>query len=429
MTTDFASFPELVNNQRPRVLLQAYACSPYRGGEPGMGWNRVLEMARYFDTWVLCKQQRYEPDIRKYFAEQGHCKGLHFQFVPRTRFEKLLKRIPGLFYLAYNLWVRRAYRVALKLYGEHPFDLIHQVNFNSYREPGYLWKLNVPFIWGPVGGTQNYPWRFLHRAGLGGAVVEGLRNIVNNLQFRFSPRVRAAARRAEVLLTANSEGKADFERVHKLNSILLLETGICVVEEEGFEHTIDDGPLKILWSGVFGHKKALHLLLEALSRLPETARYELRILGRGPLEKRWKKIARKVKVEANCTWLGWLPYYEALNQYKWADLFVFTSLRDTSGNVVLEALSWGVPVICLDHQGAGDIVTPECGIKIPVTIPQEVISGLRDALLEFSQNKDILVVLSRGALQRAQKYLWSRNGEQMAEIYFKVLRSQARNGR
>jgi hypothetical protein len=28
------------------------------------------------------------------------------------------------------------------------------LNMIGYREPGYLWKLNVPFVWGPMGGTN-----------------------------------------------------------------------------------------------------------------------------------------------------------------------------------------------------------------------------------------------------------------------------------
>ena len=37
------------------------------------------------------------------------------------------------------------------------FDLIHNLNPIGYREPGYLWKLNLPYIWGPIGGIPNRP--------------------------------------------------------------------------------------------------------------------------------------------------------------------------------------------------------------------------------------------------------------------------------
>ena len=65
------------------------------------------------------------------------------------------------------------------------------------------------------------------------------------------------------------------------------------------------------------------------------------------------------------------PHEEALRQYAKADVFAFTSLRDTTGGVIAEALAAGLPVICMDHQVAHDVVTEDCGIKIPVTTPEE----------------------------------------------------------
>ena len=105
------------------------------------------------------------------------------------------------------------------------------------------------------------------------------------------------------------------------------------------------------------HGKALHLLSGALAQLPPEVPYELRILGDGPLRDRWQRLARRLGVAPHLNWLGRLPHQEALRQYAWADLFVFTSLRDTSGNVVVEAWPPALPVLCLDHQGMHDIVT------------------------------------------------------------------------
>ena len=102
-------------------------------------------------------------------------------------------------------------------------------------------------------------------------------------------------------------------------------------------------------------------------------------------------------------------------------LFVFSSLRDTCGTVVLEALSRGVPIISLDHQGVGDVVTPECGIKIPVTTPSDVILRLSDAIASLAQDKLRLEKLSNGATERAKEYLWSVKGEKIAKIYNNVI--------
>jgi glycosyltransferase involved in cell wall biosynthesis len=406
-----------------RILLLAYACSPYRGSEAGVGWNRAIETAKYFDTWVICKQNKYAKEINKWISENGKIPGLYFCFLPRTIFEIFLKGIPGLWYLAYNLWHRRAYYFAKRLHNEFHFDLVHQITNCGFREPGYLWKLDIPFIWGPVAGTNNYPWRFLFAGGIKSAVIEGCRSLINIIQFRFSKRVRKALQHATLFLTANSEGKKAFKRVYKVEPILELDIGTpSVVDRSSSIDYQHKGPLRILWSSAFLYHKALHLLFDALEGIPTSVPYELKILGDGPLKKRWKNLAVHNGVQDHCNWMGWLPHDQALAQYEWADIFAFTSMRDACGTVVLEALSHGVPVICFDHQGAGDVVTEECGIKIRVTNYEEAVSRLQKAIIDIAQDRNRLSRLSGKAVERASEYLWSLKGKKMVELYSKVLK-------
>jgi glycosyltransferase involved in cell wall biosynthesis len=408
---------------RPRVLLLAAACNPYKGSDFIQGWERALGTATRFDTWVICGHWD-RADITRYLAEHGEIPGLRFYFLEPCWQEERLKTRRPLFYthfIPYHLWHRRAFHVAERLHREVKFHLVHQVTLVGYWEPGYLWRLSAPFIWGPVGGTQNYPWRFLGLAGPAGALKEIVRTILNIWQFRFSPRVRRAVRRARCLIVSTSHGQRDFTRVYGFTPPVLLDAGVAAVSSKPLEKSSPDSPLRILWSGEFISRKGLPLLLMALARLPREVTFELRILGDGPLRRRWLRLAHSLGLAPRCQWLGWLSYHEALKQYDWSQLLVFTSLRDTSGNVVLEALSRGVPVVCLDHHGMRDIVTAECGIKIPVTTPGEVTTTLRDHLVALATDRARLESLSRGALKRAGRFLWSHNGEQMARIYFSVL--------
>jgi glycosyltransferase involved in cell wall biosynthesis len=413
-------------SRRPRVLLVAHLCNPYRGGEYGVGWHRAVETAKYCDTWVLLSQEEpNQPDINQWLEENGPVPGLRILIIPGTPSENFFKRIPGFWYLIYNRWQRRAYRVALRLHQEQPFDLMQQVTICGYREPGYLWKIGAPFIWGPVGGTQNHPWGFFCADnGWWGAAMEALRSVINTLQMRFGRRIRLASRKAAVVLAANSTNRRDLEKYLGFKPVLMLDTGLTRVQDSPPPKSPEaNRPFKILWSGVFAYYKGLHLLLAALSQLSPTQSYELRILGHGPLGRRWRRIAARLGVAPRCTWLGWLPHSQAVAQYAWADAFIFTSLRDTSGSVNLEALSYGVPVICLDHQGVGDIVTSSCGVKIPVNSPGQVIAQLRDTILSLAKDGTHLAKLSQGALERARHFLWSKQGARTAEIYGQVLKS------
>lgn len=405
--------------RRPRVLLLAFSCLPDRGSEPGVGWNRAMQAAREFDTWVICRESSAH-EIGQYLATHGAVDGLQFEFVPSPGWEQWLKKIPGLYYTSYNLWHRRAFRAARSLHERVRFDLVHQVTFCGYREPGYLWRLGVPFVWGPIGGTQNYPWRLLGEAGWRGAAHEGLRGLLNGLQLRTSRRVRRAAWQASALLAANSTIQSDFARVVGRAPVLMLETGLTRLTTPTPTRS-PDAPLRILWSGELRAHKALPLLLKALARLPGHVACEVRVLGTGPCERRWRALARRLGVDRHIRWMGWLPHAEALRQYSWAHLLAFTSLRDTSGNVVLEALGAGVPVICLDHQGVHDIVTDRSGVRIPVTTTQEIVERLADVIANLATDIGAWQRLSEGVLDRAHDYLWTHQGTAMAVIYRQIL--------
>lgn len=419
----FASDCAQYSNHSKRILLLAAACNPFKGSDFGVGWHRALEAAKYFETWVICGNWDRE-DIQRFLRDQGEVPHLHFRFVKDTWLDGLLRYRKPYFYtnfLCYHFWHRRAFKLASQLHRQLRFDLTHQVTLVGYREPGYLWRLDPPFIWGPVGGTQNYPWRFLTQAGFKGALLEVSRSIINWCQFRLSPRVRLVARKATCLLAAHPEIQENFLKIHRVKAQVLLDIGLdTVAEQEDFNYKLHN-PMRLLWSGDIKPHKALHLLLRALSRLPPSISYELKILGAGPLERHWRKLAGSLKVADHCRWLGWLPHDQAMNLYEWADVLVFTSLRETTGTVVLEALGRGVPVICLDHQGVKHLVTEACGIKIPVTTPEEVVNGFRDAIAALSGNSEKMNALSRGALALARQYLWSWNGEQMAQVYYSAL--------
>jgi glycosyltransferase involved in cell wall biosynthesis len=406
----------------------AYACGPGRGSEPGIGWNRVVELARHCDLWVLCEQHEFEPAIRRYLAEHGPVPGLNFFFVPMHSWERAIQRIPGLYFPFYQRWQRRALRVAQRVHAEVRFDLVHHLTLGGYREPGYLWQLDAPFLWGPTGGTENYPWRFLGEAGLARGIQEVSRSVVNWLQLRFSPRVARALKKASLLLTSNSLNRENFLRVHGRESVVFPDLGLKRISGGPRGPRPAGQPLRLLCTGRLEPRKALSLLIRALARLPAGTDCEIRIAGEGPAEGRWRRLARRLGVDHRITWMGWLSYDRAMEQYAWADALAFCSLRDTTGTAVLEALGASLPVLCLDHQGVGEVVTDRCGIKIPVTTPSEVIDRLAAAIETMSGDPDLCARLSRGAHQRAEEFLWESQARRLFALYRRVTDEHALNG-
>ena len=126
--------------------------------------------------------------------------------------------------------------------------------------------------------------------------------------------------------------------------------------------------------------KGLPLALEALSRIEPTLPIRLRVVGEGPLRAEMEKLAQSLMCErpGGVSGLGALETDDG--SLPPGRHFLFTSLRDSSGAVLTEALAYHLPILTLNHQGVGAIVPSEAGIKVEVTSPEETVSALADGL-------------------------------------------------
>ncbi|TWT90246.1 D-inositol 3-phosphate glycosyltransferase [Pseudobythopirellula maris] len=385
--------------------------------ESRIGWRRALHAAREYDVTVMYGDGSPASALRQAAREQGAEGRIDFLPVEHSRVSRLLCRSAATYYAGYDLWHRRVYRRAMGVHQRRPFDLVHQVNFTGYRQPGDCWRLPAPFIWGPVGGTQGPPLAYLPELGLAGAWTELWRRAVNAYQMRYCPHVRGAARKASVVLSATRRVQSDLKRCGGIESEVELETALDY-EPLGPRPPRPEGqPLRILWAGRHRSWKALPLLLKALARLPESVDYRVRVLGVGDRTSAWLAQAERLGVADRIEWLGWPTYRETLPHYRWADVFAFTSVRDTSGTGLLEALAAGAPIVGLDHQGAADLMTPDCAMPIAATGPEDSIEGFAAALTRLAGDPDLLARLSEGARERSFTLGWEEKAEPMLRRY------------
>jgi glycosyltransferase involved in cell wall biosynthesis len=109
----------------------------------------------------------------------------------------------------------------------------------------------------------------------------------------------------------------------------------------------------------------------------------------------------------NVDFIRRMPQDEFLRLYDSHDLLLFPSLHDSSSCVVLEALSHGMPVACLDCGGPKDIVTPHSGIIVSTggLTTSQVAVRLADEIYEALSSPPLLARLSAGAIARANEFL------------------------
>jgi glycosyltransferase involved in cell wall biosynthesis len=104
------------------------------------------------------------------------------------------------------------------------------------------------------------------------------------------------------------------------------------------------------------------------------------------------------------------------------DAFVFPSLRDGGGLVVVEAMAAGKPVVCLDLGGPGLHVTEACGVKVAARSPEQAIRDLAGALMRLYVGPGLRQQMGRAARQRAEEvYDWDRVTDRIVEAYEQAL--------
>ena len=412
---------------RLRVLVSAYAVSPDQGSEPGVGWNVCSRLAARHDVTVVCAPgcagddaDCFRREIDAHLRKHGPIPGLSFHFVPHPPLSRLFQRESGpmrrtAYYIGYAAWQRAAFRAAAALHAARPFDVVHQLNITGYREPGYLWKLNAPFVWGPVGGADDVPAAYLPLMSFGDRLYYRARNLANALQKRLKLRSRRAARAAAHVWAIGEENRRMI-RAWGRDAEPVIESGTTSTLPAAPKRFGNDRPLRVVWSGQHIGRKALPLMLHAMTRLPAGA-VHCTVLGAGPETARWRSLAGLLGVADRMTWTGEVARDVALQHVGRADLMAFTSVQEGTPHAVLEALSLGVPVVCHDACGMGVAVTDTCGIKVPMQNPAASIAGFADALRRFRQEPWLVETFSRGAIARAEELRWDHLADRVAAVY------------
>lgn len=419
------TLPTTGAGKRSRVLAIAYACHPTRSAESRVGWARAMQAAANHDVTVLCSPIEDARTLHRLAAEQGVDQSIRFVTIEHSRFGQWCYSRDLLHLHGYRLWHSKAVQRARRLHAKRPFDLVHQVNFCGFREPGFGWKLGLPFVWGPIGGTQNFPIRYLGLTCPLSGAREVLRNVVNRFQLRHSRRLQKAARHASAVLAATRCAQHDLRRHSGIEASVELEAGLDNDPLPPRTKRDPSTPIRLVWTGRLRAWKGLPLLLKAVAELPADVPFELRVLGEGSCEKTYRKLAQRLGIADRTRWVGWGDYPTTLPHYQWADVFVFTSLRDTSGAGLLEALAAGAPIIGLDHQGAADIMSPSCAVPIPVSHPRETVELIQKAIARLARDPELHLRLSRGAQQRAETFVWNNRAAALEELYAHALASDA----
>lgn len=370
-------------------LISAYSVNPYKGSEDSIGWNWVLQYEKNYkkgDRIILLTKKFNEKDTRRGLKEFNiqHVE-LVIVDVPNALnwFREKHSAFHHMYYILWQhwawLWVKHS---------EIRFDVIHHVTMNDYRIPSELYKAKgAKVIWGPMGGAQVTPRPL--KVYEKNQLVASFREFVNK-SCSWNPFYKKALRAYYKIYCINNETQKQIFRIVGKDVPLMPELAL---RDEYKNLPIRKGNndiLKIVFVGRLIGKKGIAFLVDALSLMPTDMNWELLIFGDGDDHALIEKQIADSGIGKNVKLMGNRPLNQIAEAYQQADVFVLPSLRETSGNVLLEAMAYAVPIVAFDTSFCRLLKEVDCGVFVNT---DQALEGIKEdwckAIVTLGQDKEL----------------------------------------
>jgi glycosyltransferase involved in cell wall biosynthesis len=393
-----------------KLLLIAPGCNAHDVGESWVAYQWVRRLGARHDVTLLSYYKRNRRPAAPQLAGVRTVEWPEPPLVGRAeRLNSLLK--PG--YLPFY-WRARRWIQAAQARGER-FDLAHQLVPVAMRYPCPASGLGIPVVLGPVGGSLETPKEFDADGDTAPWYVD-LRSL-DRARMRWDPWLRRTYDGASCVI-----GIAPYVGeflVHR--RIRRFE----VMSETGIEQLPDidprppsPGPVRLLYVGRIVRTKGLRDAIRAMSLLPTEVPVTLDVVGDGFDRLMCERLAAELGLSERIRFHGFLPREDVDRFYRASDVFVFPSYREPGGNVVFEAMGFGLPLVVSDRGGPGNVVDETSGIRVHATDPTRFAEELASALSRLIDDPRLRTELGTGARRRvAEVALWDGKVRQLEGLY------------
>lgn len=171
--------------------------------------------------------------------------------------------------------------------------------------------------------------------------------------------------------------------------------------------------LLLTYAGRVANEKNLPMLLDAYLALPDTPKTRLLIIGDGPIRERLQSRA-----DSRVLFPGYKRGEELSVLYAASDLFVFPSLTETFGNVMLEGMASGLPTVAYDVPGPKDVVQHG---KTGILVESVTAEAMTAALADIIQSPATIRAMAKAARAHAQSQTWDAVNAVVRQAYLAAL--------
>lgn len=178
--------------------------------------------------------------------------------------------------------------------------------------------------------------------------------------------------------------------------------------------------IRIVFVGRLASQKDPVTLIKAFKKLPSTLQEESNvfIIGDGPDKESLKKLIKNLSLENKMHLLGGMDREKLKMIYLSGDIYVLTTKYEGFPYTIIEAMSYGLPVIASDVGGCSEAVDSNCGFLVK----RGDVDGVKNALAKLIISKELREKMGKAGYEKARKSFALTTMLQATEaVYTKVL--------
>ena len=173
-------------------------------------------------------------------------------------------------------------------------------------------------------------------------------------------------------------------------------------------------PLQLLFVGRLVPYKGTDMAIEAAAPLLA----ELTIVGDGPQRLALEAMVRQLPRPDSVHFIGQVPHTDVQRYFANADVFVFPSIREFGGGVVVEAMLMGVIPLIVDYGGPAELVTHDTGFTVKIGARPEIVASVRTVLERIAAQPSLVFSKVGPAQERVQSnFTWDAKARDVVRIY------------
>lgn len=403
-------------SRRLNVAILCSTCDGQDVGEPWSSYQWVKGLSEFFNVTLLTYKRPGHLSASEQLPNVEVVEWPDFPVLGNfERFSAGVKPGWWLLYWRARRWLKR------ELAHGRRFDLAHQLSPLALRHASPLSSSNLPYILGPLAGGLEAPSGFRREIAAGETLFRKMRR-VDPTRLRFDPILRRGYEQASVVIGVAPYVLQNLRSVKLKRFELMSETGVLSLPTwDRHEKSNQGGKLRVLFVGRIVRTKGVRDLIRSVAKLPNRQEVHVDVVGEGDDLQACRKEAQELSVSDAIQFHGRQPRSRVDDFYRSADLFVFPSVREPSGNVVFEAMSFGLPVVCSCVGGPAQLVTEECGVKIEPVEPGQYAQEIANTIGSLCNDREKLRSMGRKARERVDTVgLWENKIQWMKKLYEEV---------